>query len=78
MKKETSKIVHYYVQVRKNQTSRPEIVYHTINSKKNEYYHLFINKSQAVELMNKEKKLKPNDQFRVVKSTQTYSSDGWI
>ncbi len=78
MNKEISKIVHYYVQVRKNQNSIPELVYHTINSKKNEYYHLFINKSQAVELMNKEKKLKPNDQFRVVKSTQTYSSDGWI
>lgn len=78
MSKEKTKIVRYYVQTRKNGKSLPEIVYHTKNDKTKEYWHEFINKSQAVELMNEEKKAHPNEQFRVVKIVTEYSSDGWI
>ena len=78
MSKEKTKIVRYYVQTRKNEKSLPEIVYHTKNDKTKEYWHEFINKAQAVELMNDEKKAHPDEQFRVVKIETGYSSDGWI
>ncbi len=68
---------HYYVQVQKEGES-PQIVYHTYNKEEKEYYHKFLDRKKAKALAEAEKKLTPNEKFRVVKCTETYETDAWF
>ena len=47
--------VHYYVQAKK-EGEAPEIVYHTHDEEKNEYYHKFLDRKRAKSLAEAEKK----------------------
>ena len=68
---------HYYVQAQK-EGEAPEIVYHTHDKKTKEYYYKFLNRKQAKELAEAEKKITPDVKFRVIKLTETYEPTPWI
>ena len=70
-------LTHYYVQA-KEEGKMPEIVSHTYNEKTKEYFHKFLDRKKAQELIDVEKKATPNVKFRVVKCTETYDADSWV
>lgn len=51
--------MHYYVQAQK-EGELPEIVYHTYNEKKKEYYYKFLDRKKAKALAEAEKKITPD------------------
>ncbi len=69
--------MHYYVQAQK-EGELPEIVYHTYNEKKKEYYYKFLDRNKAKALAEAEKKITPDVKFRVVKCVETYEPDAWF
>lgn len=56
----------------------PEIVSHTYNKETKEYFHKFLDRKTAQELLETEKKATPNVKFRVVKCTETYDAGSWV
>ena len=70
--------MHYYVQAQKEGELSTEIVYHTYNEKKNEYYYKFLDRKKAKALAEAEKKITPDVKFRVVKCVETYEPDAWF
>jgi len=55
----------------------PEIVYHTFDKKRKKYFHKFLDRKQAQELLDKEKAIVPSVKFRVVKCTEIYDAGNW-
>lgn len=74
---EKKSFTHYYVQIQK-EGELPQIIHHSYDREKKEYYHKFINRKKAKELAEKEKIESPNEKFRVVKCTETYETDNWF
>ena len=72
-----SSFTHYYVQAHEPHKA-PEIVYHTKDEKSGEYFHKFLSRPKAMELLKSEKKLAPKTQFRIVKLVETYTAGEWI
>lgn len=70
--------IHYYVQVLEQDKELPKVVYHTHDKKNNQYYYQFIEKKRAKELAEAEKKITPENKFRVVKCTQNYFHEEWF
>ena len=68
---------HYYVQAQK-EGEQPEIVHHTYDEEKKEYYYKFLDKKKAKALAEAEKKITPDVKFRVVKCVETYEPDAWF
>ena len=68
---------HYYVQVQR-EGENPQIVYHTYDEKEKEYYHKFLDRKKAKAFAEAEKKITPNEKFRVVKCTETYDTEPWF
>lgn len=68
---------HYYVQVQR-EGENPQIVFHTYDEEEKEYYYRFFDRKKAKALAEAEKKLTPNEKFRVVKCTETYDSESWF
>lgn len=68
---------HYYVQAQK-EGSEPEIVAHTYNKKTKEYYHKFLDRKKAQDLLDTEKRDAPDTKFRIVKCVETYDAGNWI
>lgn len=68
---------HYYVQAKK-EGGFPEIVYHTFDEDKKEYYHEFLYKKDAIKFADAEKKVTPEILFRVMKCIKTYEAGQWI
>jgi len=68
---------HYYVQVQK-EGENPQIVYHTYDEEEKEYYHKFLDRKKAKALAEAEKKITPNEKFRVVKCTEIYDTEPWF
>ena len=68
---------HYYVQAQE-EGGAPEIVAHTYDEKKKEYYHKFLDRKKAQALLEAEKKSSPKVSFRVVKLTETYDAGTWV
>ena len=67
---------HYYVQAQE-EGGLPEIVSHAYDKKKKEYFHKFLDRKKAQELLDKEKLITPNTKFRVVKCTEIYDAGIW-
>lgn len=68
---------HYYVQAQE-EGGLPQIVAHTYNETTKEHYHKFVDRKQAQELVEAEKKATPNVKFRVVKCTETFDTGEWV
>jgi excinuclease UvrABC nuclease subunit len=68
---------YYYVQAQKEGKS-PEILYHSRDKKTNEYFYKFMDKKKAKALAESEKKLIPEDNFRVVKCIETFEAGEWV
>ena len=68
---------YYYVQSKEN-GKLPEIVYHSKDGGTGEYYYKFLNKQKALDLLNYEKKITPNVQFRLVKLVESYMAGEWV
>lgn len=68
---------YYYVQVQR-EGENPQIVYHTYDEEEKKYYHKFFDRKKAKALAEAEKKITPNEKFRVVKCTETYDTDPWF
>lgn len=67
---------HYYVQVLIDKL--PQIVYHSHNEDKTEYYYKFMDKKKAQKLAEAEKEVTPEHKFRVVKCTETFDPKPWF
>ena len=68
---------HYYVQAQE-EGGMPEIVSHTYDKKTKEYFHKFLDRKKAKALAEAEKKITPNEKFRVVKCTEIYDTEPWF
>jgi hypothetical protein len=68
---------YYFVQAQK-EGKEPEILYHSRDEETNEYYYKFMDKKKAKALAESEKKLIPEDNFRVVKCVEIFEADEWI
>ena len=68
---------HYYVQALV-EGEDPQVVYHTHDKETDEYYHKFMDRKKAQKLAEAEKKITPDNKFRVVKCTETYDPIPWF
>lgn len=68
---------YYYVQA-KTKGDFPQIIYHTYDEKRNEYFYKFLDKKKAQDLADSEKKTNPNENFRIVKLIEKYIAGEWI
>lgn len=70
------KQIHYTVQV-EVEGGFPINIAHTHKKETDEYFYEFLDKKKAIELMEAEKLLSPNERFRVVKRTTIYQPMEW-
>lgn len=62
---------HYYVQGQ-DKNGVPEVIYHSEDGYK------FLDKKKAKDLLAAEKKINPEELYRVVKVTETYTAEEWM
>jgi hypothetical protein len=68
---------HYYVQAQE-EGGLPEIVPHTSDEETEEFFHKFLDRKKAQELLENEKSITPTIKFRVVKCTETFDIGNWV
>ncbi len=66
---------NYFLQSKKGD-ERPQIVGHS-KDKTGEIYHKFLDRKNAVKLMEDEKKVSPEYKYRIIKETTTYDEGAW-
>jgi len=67
---------HYFLQS-KLKDGQPEIVGHSKDEETGEIYYKFLDRKKAVKLMEAEKKVSPEYEYRIVKCTETYDEGVW-
>lgn len=67
---------HYYLQSKKGD-EQPKIVGHSKDEETGEVYYKFLDRKKAVKLMEDEKKVSPEYQYRIVKETTSYDEGAW-
>lgn len=64
-------ITSFYVQGQ-DKNGMPETIWHSKDG------YQFLDKKKAEELLAAEKKLRPEEKFRIVKLTESYKADKWV
>jgi hypothetical protein len=67
---------HYYIQSKK-EGEMPKIVGHSQDKKTKEIYYKFLDKKKANKLLEDEREVSPEYQYRIVKETITYEESNW-
>lgn len=70
-------MTHYYIQG-KRENEQPFTVCHTYNEEKKEYFHKFMKKISALELLQAEKAINKDTKYRLIKVTETITIDKWV
>lgn len=71
------RFTHYYIQSRL-ENEVPKIVGHSQDKKTKEIYHKFLDRKKAILLLENEKKVSPEYQYRIIKCVETYDVGNWI
>jgi len=70
-------MTHYYIQG-KEENKSPFTVCHKYDEKTKEYFHKFMSRKRALELLKAEKEINPGTKYRLIKNTETITIDDWI
>ncbi len=76
-KKMKNTMTHYYVQG-KEENKSPFTVCHKYDKEKDEYYHKFMSRKSAMELLKAEKEINPSTKYRLIKNVETITINEWI
>lgn len=67
---------YFYVQIFV-EGGMPEIIHHSQDEETGEFYYKFLSRAEANKLLKAEKKINPNNKYRVVRLRESYFATEW-